>query len=111
MRNFARDMKKRVGFAEQWIHLIMECISTVIINGENHGYIKPCSGLCHGDPLSPYLFLICAEGFTSLLKHAEAQGSISGNKVASRGLICSSPMIVFYLLRQMKLNVLLLERF
>ena len=31
-----------------------------------------------GDPLSPYLFLLCAEGFTTLLAKAELDGKITG---------------------------------
>ena len=49
----------------------MACVNTatysVIVNGEAHGYIKPSCGLRQRDPLSPYLFLICAEGLSSLI--------------------------------------------
>jgi hypothetical protein len=37
--------------------------------------------LRQGDPLSPYLFLLCAEGLTGLLAQAEAQEEIIGVKV------------------------------
>ena len=53
----------------------MECISLVtyivMLNGEPKGYIKPSKELRKGDPLSPYLFRICAEGLTVLIKQAE----------------------------------------
>ena len=53
----------------------MECISlvtySVMLNGEPKGYIKPSKELRQGDPLSPYLFLICAKGLTVLIKQAE----------------------------------------
>ena len=39
---------------------------------------SPSKGICQGDPLSPYLFLICAEGFTSLLVRAEIKGRLHG---------------------------------
>ena len=72
----------KMGFAPRWVSLIMECVSTptysVMINGTPQGYIKPSRGLRQGDPLSPYLFLICAEGLTSLLRRAERQGLIHG---------------------------------
>lgn len=73
----ARTMTK-LGFHERWVSLIMKCVSTVSyqvwVNGELTNEIIPTRGLSQGDPLSPYLFLICAEGFSSLLNVAEEQG-------------------------------------
>jgi hypothetical protein len=37
--------------------------------------------LRQGDPLSPYLIVICAEGLSALLQDAEANGKISGVKI------------------------------
>ncbi|KAF7154550.1 hypothetical protein RHSIM_Rhsim01G0054400 [Rhododendron simsii] len=62
----------------------MECVSSVshsvIINGEAKGYIRPSRGIRQGDPLSPYLFLICGEGLLGLIQEAEMSGKIHGVK-------------------------------
>ena len=58
----------------------MECITTVsysiLVNGEPKGMIVPSRGLRQGDPLSPYLFLFCAEGLNALLRGAAMNGEI-----------------------------------
>ena len=61
---------------------MMECISTtsylVLINGEPHGDIIPTRGLRQGDPLLPYLFLMCIEGLNGLIKKVATCGDIWG---------------------------------
>ena len=68
---FLKKVMEKMGFGEKWVKLIMECISTVsysiLVNGEPKGDIKPFRGIRQGDPLSPYLFLLCSKGLNRLL--------------------------------------------
>ena len=48
------------------------------VNGSLTEQIIASPGLRQGDPLSPYLFLLCAEGFSGLINAAEERGSIQG---------------------------------
>ncbi|CAB4286429.1 unnamed protein product [Prunus armeniaca] len=50
----------------------------VLWHGTPFGLIIPHQGLRQGCPLSPYLFLTCAEGFSGLLRHAEFEGLLRG---------------------------------
>ena len=71
---------RKLGFHEKWISLMMMFISTisysVLINGEAKGKIIPSRGLRQGDPISPYLFLLCTEGLSAKLKKEEIEGNI-----------------------------------
>lgn len=77
---FLEQIILRMGFREAWVALIMECITTVsysiLVNGEPKGLIKPSRGLRRGDPLSPYLFLFCAEGLNAILRRVVLNGEI-----------------------------------
>ncbi|XP_019186508.1 PREDICTED: uncharacterized protein LOC109181212 [Ipomoea nil] len=50
------------------------------VNGLRCDPVIPTRGIRQGDPLSPYLFIICAEGLSLLLQQAHNVGSIHGCK-------------------------------
>ncbi|XP_019150316.1 PREDICTED: uncharacterized protein LOC109147128 [Ipomoea nil] len=79
-------MLRALGFGGDWVNLLMLCVNSVsysiLVNGEVAGQVRPTRGIRHGDPLSPYLFIICAEGFSTLLQMAEACRDIHGVRVA-----------------------------
>ena len=78
-------MMKSLGFGINCIRLIMKFVSTVNykinMKQDTTDMITLQRGLRQGDPLSPYLFVICAEGFSSMLYEAEMRGSQKGIKV------------------------------
>lgn len=80
--NFIKGVMKKLGFANLWVDLIMQCVSSMsysmIINGEACGNIIPSRGIRQGDPLSPYLFLICAEGLSAFIHDATRNQKING---------------------------------
>ena len=94
--SFLRGIMLRLGFDERWIHLVIETICTtsysVLINGEPCGFIFPSQGIKQGDPLSPYLFLLCVEGLSSLLCKAKETQSIQGILSSLRSMDFSSPL-------------------
>lgn len=71
-----------MGFDEKCIKLIMGCLDSVSFTIMINGFDTPRGGLKQGDPLSPYLFLLCSEGFNALLEQAETTNKIKGVCVA-----------------------------
>ena len=86
---FLERAMKHLRLGVRMVSLIMSCISSVsysvLLNVQPVGNIKPSCGLRQGDPLSPYLFLICAMGLQSLLTKAEVEGHIRGVAICRNG--------------------------
>lgn len=79
---YLRAIMTKLGFAERWVAWMFMCVSSVhyvvLVNNEEVG---PGRGLRQGDPLSPYLYILCAEGLTSLLRQAKLAGRIHGVRI------------------------------
>ena len=80
---------EKLGFAERWRGLVMKCVTSVNyaikVNGFPMGSITPSRGIRQGDLLSPYLFFLCAEGLSSLIKAFVANGGLKGISVCREG--------------------------
>jgi hypothetical protein len=87
---FLEAIMRKLGFADRWVNMLMKCVKSVsysiLINGQPYGRIFPSRGIRQGDPLSPYLFILCAEGLSHLLDKAERERTITGLPVV-RGRI------------------------
>ena len=85
--NFLEVLLEKIGFDRRWVCWIMACVTSVtfsvLLNGNTHGFIKPERGIRQGDPLSPFLFILCAEALVNSLNNDEATGHIQGIKLST----------------------------
>jgi hypothetical protein len=76
--HFLHMMMLKLGFTDQWVSQVMKCVTSVRyhikINEEYTTRIIPQRGLRRGDSLSPYLFILCAEGLSAMLQKTEMDG-------------------------------------
>jgi hypothetical protein len=86
--DFLETTLRIMGFPMDMVQTIMKCVTTVtfsiLINGQPSPSFQPQRGLRQGDPLSPYLFIICADVLSGLISRAQSNLSIHGVKIAPR---------------------------
>lgn len=70
--SFIRDTLKLFRFPSQLDSLIMSCVSTtsisILFNGGTLDAFQPLRGIRQGDPLSPYLFILCMKVLGALIE-------------------------------------------
>ncbi|XP_042950161.1 uncharacterized protein LOC122282276 [Carya illinoinensis] len=71
-----------MGFDCKWVEVILRCVSTVsysvLLNAIPQNPFTPSRGIRQGDPLSLYVFILCAESLSKLIQHVEGSGAIIG---------------------------------
>ncbi|CAL1389645.1 unnamed protein product [Linum trigynum] len=91
--HFLEGVMRKMGFDERWIRIVMLCVTTVsysvLVNGHKSETFAPGRGIRQGDPLSPYLFLLCAEGLSAYTSQAIQQGRLHGFKPAQGAPVIS----------------------
>jgi hypothetical protein len=77
--DFLKSCLHDFGFPDITIKLIMHCVSSptysILWNGNKMPPFKPTHGLRQGDPLSPYLFIMCMEKLSVAINETVIQGS------------------------------------
>ncbi|KAH1122315.1 hypothetical protein J1N35_005475 [Gossypium stocksii] len=93
-----------MGFHQDWVVLVMRYVYsvtyTVGINEHISESFVPFRGLRQGNPLSPYLFLLCTEGLSHLLHEAKAKNMLRGaldgrGKLSITHLLLADDCIIF----------------
>ena len=94
--NFIEATFQKLGFSQQWIQLVMQCVTTVtysvLVNGTPMEKFKPNCGIRQGDPLSPYIFIICTNILSCMLQKLEDSGALKGVAINKGGLPISHLM-------------------
>jgi hypothetical protein len=79
---YLRSILESFGFDQQWVNWILNLTSStffsILVNGVPSQPFSPSRGIRQGDPLSPFLFVLMAEGLGCYIKSAVLEGSLKG---------------------------------
>ena len=83
---FIANMMNKFGFQQTWIDRVMKLISSVSYsfthNSQEFGSVIPSRGIRQGDPISPYIYILCAEGLSAMIRRNESVGLLHGCTIA-----------------------------
>ncbi|XP_048422575.1 uncharacterized protein LOC125469371 [Pyrus x bretschneideri] len=87
--SFIREVLWEIGLRGKILELIMQCVTTVnyqtIVNGELTDSFSPQCGIRQGDPLSPYLFVLCMEKLSHIINGCITTKKWKPVKLSSNG--------------------------
>jgi hypothetical protein len=93
-RNFLHNMMIRKGFGDKWSDWVLKTVKggkvAIRTNDVVGPYFKTHKGVCQGDPFSPLLFNIAADGLACMIQKAKDEGIIKGliPHIISNGCCC-----------------------
>lgn len=80
--DYLRSILDKMEFLAWFSNCIMRCLSlvsfSVLVNGVASPTFIPIRGLREGDPLSLFLFIICAKGMSGLLRKDKNSSQLMG---------------------------------
>ncbi|CAN1788787.1 Transposon TX1 uncharacterized 149 kDa protein [Linum perenne] len=82
---YLEAIMRKMGFSEWWVERMLMCIKavdySVLINTSRTEQFRPERGLRQGFPLSSFLFVLCVEGLSALLRRGLRRGELHGVRV------------------------------
>lgn len=82
--NYPDSMMDQKGFGAKWTRWVKVCLSlgtsSVLVNASPSEEFPLSRGLCQGDPLSPFLFMLVTEGLHNAIVKAEEDGTYKGSR-------------------------------
>lgn len=113
--DFIEFMQKKFGFPQVWIDRVMKCLKMMSYNflhdGNFFGNVEPKRGVRQRDSISPYLYIMCAEGLSEIIRRYEEDGLIHGCKIG-RGappiphLLFANDCYFFFRASQVEANIM-----
>lgn len=96
---FVEHILMDTGVPGKLLNVIMKLVSSgscrLVWNDDAIDSIKPSRGLCQGDPLSPYLFMLCKKRLGHWLRMKVEEDKLKALKASS------GPMLVIFVFLQM----------
>eukprot|EP00253_Pinus_taeda_P018718 PITA_18718 len=96
--NYLAKVLESFGFCRRWIEWIHSLISSpifsILVNGTPSKTFSTSRGLRQGDPLSPFLFILAAEGLGRFIKKEREANKIKGLKLWGNNLCLTHQQFV-----------------
>lgn len=83
--NYLKYVMERMGFGNKWMQwmnvTVFSSWMSILVNESSTKDFKVVRGLRQGDPLSPFLFVLAAEGIYGIVKKSISVGEYQGYSV------------------------------
>ncbi|GJX76965.1 putative RNA-directed DNA polymerase [Tanacetum coccineum] len=93
------EVMRRMGFGIRWCKWVAGCLKSssisILVNGSPTSEFAMERRVRQGDPLSPFLFILAAEGLNALLKEAVDKSIFKGILVGAEHLQYADDTIIF----------------